>query len=67
LKVKGDATIEIATTSASDRVVDPTNNVVIYKSDLDVKNSTILLNRFTLTGNYDASVLNMSNFKLVID
>ena len=67
LKVKGAATIEIATTSASDRVIDPTNNVVVYKSDLDVKNSTLLLTSFTLTWNYNTSVLNMANFKLVID
>ena len=31
LKVNGIATIDVATTSASDRVASPTNNVVVYE------------------------------------
>ena len=67
LKVKGAATIEIATTSSSDSVVDPTNNVVIYKSELDVKNSTMLFTEFSFTGLYNTGALTLTNYKLVID
>ena len=67
LKVKGNATIDITNTSSSDRIVDPTNNITIYQGELDVKNWSTVLSKFELTTDFDAAVLNLSNYKLVID
>ena len=67
LTVKGDATIDLAnaSSSSSDRIVDPTNNVVIYEGKLDVKNWSTTLTSFELTWNM-GSWLTITNPKLYV-
>ena len=66
LKVNGDATISVATTSSSDRVSNPTNNVVVYEGDLTVENGTITLKKFDLdVVKWDALIIN--SYKITVD
>ena len=66
LKVNGIATIDVATTSASDRVASPTNNVVVYEGDLTVENGTTTLTGFELAIAANSG-LSINGYKLNID
>ena len=68
LEVKGSATMDITSTSTSDRVVKPSNGVVLYEGTLNVKNSNAELRKFKLTTDYaENKGLAYSNLKIYID
>jgi hypothetical protein len=66
LKVKGEATMDLTTSSSSDSVSDVTNNVTIYQGTLNVENGSTVLNDFEVTFAAPTNVT-LSNAKLVID
>ena len=70
LEVKGKATIDLANASSSnsDRIVEPTNNIVIYEGRLTVKNGSTTLTGFELSGATAITWTNvvLSNAKLYV-
>ncbi|MBQ7617204.1 hypothetical protein IJS64_04490 [bacterium] len=60
--------MDITSTSTSDRVVKPSNGVVLYEGTLNVKNSNAELRKFKLTTDYaENKGLAYSNLKIYID
>ena len=66
LEVKANASVNVTNTVASDRVVEPTVNAVLYEGTLDVSNGSTELNSFSYTETKGAA-LNVTNYKLYVD
>ena len=66
LEVKKSASVNVTNTVASDRVVEPTVNAVLYEGTLDVSNGSTELNSFSYTETKGAA-LNVTNYKLYVD
>ena len=67
LEVKGAASVDLSSTSTSNRVVKPTNGVVIYEGSLNVQSSNAELQSFKLTATAPAKGLTITSPKLYID
>ncbi|MCR5412250.1 MAG: hypothetical protein K6E76_04670 [Patescibacteria group bacterium] len=66
LEVKGNATIEVTTTSKTDRVVEPTSSVVIYEGEINVKNGSSTLTGFKIAATAGSDIT-LKNYKLYVD
>ena len=66
LEVKANASVNVTNTVASDRVVEPTVNAVLYEGTLDVSNGSTELNSFSYTET-KGDALNVTNYKLYVD
>ena len=68
LEVKADADVEVTNIVASDRVVEPNPNAVLYEGELDVKNGSTTLTEFELVKNATPTPgLVVTNYKLYVD
>lgn len=65
LEVKGSADIEVTNTIESNRVVEPSQNSLIYAGNLNVKNGSSTLTEFVLSGSVIPS--GVSNYRLYVD
>lgn len=65
LEVKGTADIEVTNIVASDRVVEPTQNTLIYAGTLNVKNGSSTLTGFALSGSTIPT--GITNYRLYVD
>ncbi len=67
LEVKGTADIEVTNIVASDRVVEPNPNAIVYEGELNVKNGSTTLTSFKLVKNATPAGLTVTNYKLYVD
>ena len=70
LNIKGDATLEVNSTSKSDRVTNPTNNIAVYEGEINVENWTTTLESFAITRDTTKGALLTiagTSYKLSID
>ena len=68
LEVKADADVEVTNIVASDRVVEPNPNAILYEGELNVKNGSTTLTGFELVKNATPNPgLVVTNYKLYVD
>ena len=67
LEVKADADVEVTNAVASDRVVEPNPNAVVYEGELNVKDGSTTMTGFELVKAATPAGLTVTNYKLYVD